>query len=199
MSEFQPRIPYMAEEKKPLPLAEIVTGVIITIILIVYALPRFMSWDEGSAIGDEISKLYYNLETAKNTAVKTKHRVWIEFHGTSGYTVFEDTNKNGTADTGEPTRKIKLNPEIQFGITLEPPVENVWGTGTISHPIEFTGGKKKIYFEPSGKASSTGAVYFIAKRDVAHSNADIRALKIIGANGEISVLKISPADSPPWK
>ncbi len=187
----------MAEEK-PLPIAEIVTGVIITIILIVYALPRLINWSEGSVIGDEASKLYYNLETAKNTAIKNKHRVWVEFQGASGYTIFEDTNRNGTADAGEPTRKIRLNPKIQFGINLEPPIQNVWGTGTVSRPIEFMGGGGKIYFKPSGKASSTGAVYLIAKTDVGNSDADIRALKIIGANGGISVLKISPGDFPPW-
>jgi Tfp pilus assembly protein FimT len=189
----------MAEEKKPLPIAEIVTGVIITIILIVYALPRLMNWTEGSVIGNEASKLYYNLARAKNTATKNKNRVWVEFQGTSGYTIFEDTNKNGIADTGEPIRKIKLNPEIQFGVNLEPPLQNVWGTGTVSRPIEFTNRKDKIYFEPSGKASSTGAVYFITKTDIGHSNANIQAVKIIGSVGEVSIVKISLSDSPPWK
>ncbi len=189
----------MAEEKKPLPIAEIVTGVIIVIILIVFGVPRFMNWSEGSEIANEASKIYYNLETAKNTAVKTNHRVWIEFQGTSRYTIFEDVNGNGIADTGEPTRKIKLNPKIQFGINLEPPIQNVWGTGTVSHPIEFPHGKEKFYFEPNGKASGTGAVYLIAKTDVGNSDADIRALKIIGAIGELSVLKFSPGDSPPWE
>ena len=189
----------MAEEKKPLPIAEIVTGVIIAIILIVYAVPRLISWTEGSAIDNEASKLYYNLTRAKNTATKNKSRVWIDFQGTSGYTIFEDTNKNGTADTGEPIRKIKLNPEIQFGVNPEPPIQNVWGTGAVSRPIEFTRGKEKIHFEPSGKASNTGAVYFIAKTDVGNSNANIRAVKIVGAVGEISVVRVSLSDSPPWK
>ncbi len=189
----------MDEEKKPLPLAEIVTGVLITIILIVFAVPRLMNWTEGSVIGNEVTRLYYNLETAKNTAVKTKHRVWVEFQGTSAYSVFEDVNGNGTLDTGEPNRKIKLNPEIQFGVNQEPPLQNVWGTGTVSRPIEFTNRKDKIYFEPSGKASSTGAVYFITKTDIGHSNDNIQAVKIIGAVGEVSIVKLSLSDSPPWK
>lgn len=189
----------MAQEEKPLPIAEIVTGVIITIILIVYALPRLMNWNEGSVIDDETSKLYYNLVRAKATAGKSKHRVWVEFQGTSGYTIFEDVNGNGIADTGEPTRKIKLNPGIQFGINPEPPIQNVWGSKTISRPIEFIGGKEKVYFKPNGTASSTGAIYFIAKTDVGQSNANIRAVKVMGAVGDISVLKVSPGDSPPWK
>lgn len=189
----------MAKEKKSLPVAEIVTGVIIAIILIVFALPRLMNWSEGSIIDKEVSRLYYNLETAKNTAVKNKHNVWVEFQGTSGYFIFEDTNRNGKVDSGEPNRKIKLNPEIQFGANLEPPIQNVWGTGTISNPIEFTRGRKKIHFQPSGKASSTGAVYLIAKKDMGNNNADIRAVKVMGAVGEISVVRISPTDLPPWK
>jgi Tfp pilus assembly protein FimT len=189
----------MAEENKPLPIAEIVTGVIICIILIVFALPRFMNSGQEDIIGDEASNLYYELVRAKNTAGKNKHRVWIEFQGSSGYTIFEDSNGNGTADAGEPTRTIKLNPVIQFGINPEPPLQNVWGTGTVSRPIEFTNKKDKIYFEPSGQASSTGAVYLITKTDIGQGNDNIRAVKIIGAVGEVSIIKVSLGDSPPWK
>jgi Tfp pilus assembly protein FimT len=189
----------MTEEKKPLPIDKIVIGFTIPIILIFFGLPRFVNWIEGSVIDNEVSTLYYNLETAKNTAVKTKHRVWVEIQGTYGYAIFEDINGNGTLDSGEPTRKVKLNPEIQFGINPEQPLQNVWGTGTVSDPIEFVKGGKKIYLKPNGKASSSGAVYFIAKKDLGSKDADIRALKIIGTKGEISVLKISPGDSPPWK
>jgi len=189
----------MAEEKKPLPIVEIVTGVIIVIILIVYALPRLMNWTEGSVIDNETTKLYYNLMRAKTTAGKNKHRVWVEFQGTSGYTIFEDVNGNGIQDNGEPTRNIKLNPDIQFGINPEPPTQDVWGTGTISRPVEFVGGIEKFYFKPNGTASSTGAVYFIAKTDVGQNNANIRAVRVMGAVGEISILKVSPGDSPPWK
>ncbi len=189
----------MAEEKKPLPVAEIVTGVLIVIILIVFAVPRLMNWTEGSVIANEATKLYFNLETAKNTAIKNKHKVWVAFLGTSGYMIYEDVNGNGILDNGEPTRKIKLHPDLQFGINLEPPIQNVWGTKTISHPIDFGNDGEKIFFKPNGTISSTGAVYLIAKKDMGNSNADIRALKILGGNGEISILKISPGDSPPWK
>lgn len=189
----------MAEEKKPLPIAQIVTGVIITIILIVFAVPRLMHWIEGSVIANEASKLYYNLNTAKNTAVKNKHNVWIVFKGTSGYVIFEDVNGDGILSPGEPKRKIKLDPSVQFGINLDPPAQNVWGTAIAGEPIDFIGGKTQFYFKPSGGASNTGAVYFISKMDVGNSNANIRAVKIIGASGAISVLRISPGDSPPWK
>lgn len=189
----------MAEEQKPLPIAEIVTGVIIVIILIVFAVPRLMNWSEGSITGGGASKLYYDLETAKNTAITSKHRVWIEFKGSTGYIIFEDINGNGARDSGEPLRSITLDPNIQFGVNLGMPIENVWGTGTVSRPIEFSDRKEKIYFEPSGKASSTGAIYLIAKKDMGSSNDDLRAVKIMGAIGTISVLKVSPGDSPPWK
>ena len=189
----------MAEEKKPLPIAEIVTGVIITIILIVFAVPRLMNWTEGSAIGNEASRLYFNLARAKKTAIKNKHKVWVVFQGTSGYMTFEDVNGNGTLDKGEPSRKIKLKPGIQFGINLEPPIQNVWGSGTVSHPIDFGKSKEKFYFKPSGKANSTGAIYLIAQTGVGSSDADIRAVKVMGAVGQISVMKFSPNDSPPWK
>ncbi|MDH5764133.1 MAG: GspH/FimT family protein [Nitrospinota bacterium] len=189
----------MAEEKKPLPLAEIVTGVIIVIILIVFALPRFMNWSEGSLIANEISKLYYDLDTAKNTAIKNKHNVWVTFQGTSGYLIFEDTNGNGSADAGESQRKVKLDPSVQFGVNLDPPVQNVWGTADATKPIDFAGGNNKFYFKSSGGASSTGVIYMIAITDVGNSQADIRAVKVIEGNGEIQVVRHSPGDSPPWK
>ena len=141
----------MAKNKKPLPIAEIVTGIIIVIILIVFAVPRYMNWTEGSIIKDEAIKLYYNLETAKNTAMKNKHKVWVVFQGKSRYMTFEDINGNGTFDNGEPSRKIKLNPKIQFGINKEPPLQNVWGTGTVPHPIDFGKSREKFHFKPSGR------------------------------------------------
>jgi len=189
----------MAEEKKPLPIAEIVTGVIIVIILMVIAVPRFIQWTEGSVIANAASKLFYDMGMAKNTAVQNKHKVWIVFQGTSGYLIFEDVNGNGARDGGEPVRTTKLDPSVQFGINLDPPIQNVWGTATVAKPIDFVGGKTKFYFKPSGKASSTGAVYLIALTDMGNSDADIRAVKVLGANGEISVMRISPGDSPPWK
>jgi hypothetical protein len=189
----------MAEEKKPLPIAEIVTGVIITIILIVYALPRFINSSQEEVIGIEASELYYKLAKAKNTALKTKHRVWVQFDGHSGYTIFEDVNSNGIADSGEPLQKIKLPPGIQFGANLDPPLENVWGTGTVKQPIELEGGKTRLFLSPKGSASRGGAVYFINKVDMGRTNANVRAVKIMGASGEISVMKPSPDSSPPWE
>jgi Tfp pilus assembly protein FimT len=189
----------MAEEKKPLPIAEIVTGIIIVIILVVFAVPRYMNWTEGSIIEEEATKLYYNLETAKNTAIKNKHKVWVVFQGKTGYMTFEDVNGNGSLDSGEPARKIKLNPKIKFGINREPPLQNVWGTDTVSNPIDFGRNREKFYFKPSGKANRSGAAYLIAQKDLGSGTADIRAIKVIGAIGEISVVKFSPNDSPPWE
>jgi Tfp pilus assembly protein FimT len=188
----------MAEEK-PLPIAEIVTGVIIVIILIVYAFPRFMNSAQEDIIGDKASELYYQLEKAKNTALKTKHRVWVQFDGNNEYTIFEDVNSNGKADGGEPFQKTQLPPEIQFGANLSPPLENVWGTGKVKQAIELEGGKTRLFLSPKGKASRTGAVYFINKADMGQTNDNTWAVKIMGATGEISVMKPSPGNSPPWK
>jgi len=53
-------------EKKPIPtIAQIITGVIIIIILMVIALPRFIKWTEGSVIANEASNLFYDLGLAK--------------------------------------------------------------------------------------------------------------------------------------
>ncbi len=185
--------------KKPIPIAEIITGVIIIIILMVIAVPRFIQWTEGSVIANAASKLFYDMGMAKNTAVQNKHKVWIVFQRTSGYLIFEDVNGNGARDGGEPVRTTKLDPSVQFGINLEPPIQNVWGTATVATPIDFVGGTTKFYFKPSGGSSSTGAVYLITLTDMGNSDADIRAVKVLGANGEISVMRISPSDSPPWK
>jgi Tfp pilus assembly protein FimT len=189
----------MAEENKPLPIAEIVTGVIICIILIVFALPRFMNSGQEDVIGDQASNLYYELVKAKNMSLKTRHQIWVQFNGTSGYTIFEDSNGNGTADAGEPLHTTQLPPGIQFGANLNPPLKNVWGTGNVQQGIELDGGKTELVFSPKGNANRGGAVYFINKADVGVTNANIWAVKIMGATGDISVMKPSPDSSPPWK
>ena len=189
----------MEETKKSLPIAEIVTGVIIVIILIVYAVPRIVGWSEGSVVGTEATKLYYILQKARTSSAQKKHQVWVEFHGTTGYSIFEDVNRNGKADPGEPAQHLKLDPAIQFGINPKPAMQNVWGTATVSKPVDFADGKPKFFFKPNGQASNTGAVYLIAKTDMGNQNADIRAIKIIGTSGTFNILKYSPHESPPWK
>ncbi|HEY5692329.1 MAG TPA: GspH/FimT family protein [Cyclobacteriaceae bacterium] len=203
MTVIQPRRTSMSSENKLLSIAKLATGVIIAAILFSFGIPGFMDHNQQSEIalkiGKDVSILYDNLQIAKNTAIKTKHRVWVQFLGTHGYTIFEDINGNGVFDTDEPMRKIDLSPENQFGINFKQPIQNVWGSGTVSQPIEFIGGNKMIYFKPNGKASSSGAVYFISKAEFGKDEADVRALKIVGANGKITVLKISRDYSPPWK
>ncbi len=190
----------MAEEiKKPLPMPEIVTGVLIVIILIVFALPRYLDWEEKGMVGDEASELYYQLTKAKNKAVDNQHRVWVKFEGTSGYSVIEDTNDNGTADSDELLHEVKLASGIQFGVSLEPPLENVWGTGTVTVPVDLEDGATELYFDPKGKANRAGAVYFINTVDLGNTNANVRAVKILGATGVISVVKAAPGKSPPWE
>lgn len=190
----------MAEEnKKPLPLPEIITGVLIVIILIVFALPRYMDWNEKGMVGNEASTLYYALVKAKNKAVDIQHRVWVKFEGTSGYSILEDLNDNGVADSDEPFHKVKLTPGIQFGVSLEPPLENVWGTGTVTLPVDLEDGATELYFDPKGKANRAGAVYFINTVDLGNTNANVRAIKILGATGAISMVKSAPGKSPPWE
>lgn len=189
----------MAEDNKQLPIVEIVTGVIIAIILIVFALPRLMNWSEGSPIDDEATDLYYNLERAKTTAIQNKHKVWVLFQKASEYSIFEDVNGNGRADKNEPSRRIRLRKNVQFGSNATPPLDNVWGSEAISKPIEIMGGDNKLYFNSAGQGSANGAVYFMSKKDVGVSNNNLRAVRILKTSGEIKVLRSSPDDAPPWK
>ena len=189
----------MTEDNKQLPIVEIVTGVILAIILIVFALPRLMYSGQGEVIENEASTLFYKLAKAKNRSLKTKLRVGVQFNGNSGYTIFEDVNGNGTADAGEPLEKTQLATKIQFGVNLTPSLENVWGTGNITQAIDLEGDNTQLFLNPKGSANRGGAVYFINKSDIGDTNAHVMAVKIIGASGEISVLKASPSSSPPWK
>ena len=158
-----------------------------------------MDWDEKGRVGNEASTLFYDLTKAKNKAVDTKHRVWVKFEGTSGYTVFEDINDNGTADSDEPLHKVELASGVQFGVNLDPPLQNVWGTGKVRVPVDLEGGAMELYFDAKGKANRAGAVYFINTVDVGNTNANVRAVKILGATGVISVVKAAPGKSPPWE
>ncbi|NIQ02531.1 MAG: hypothetical protein GWM98_20920 [Nitrospinaceae bacterium] len=189
----------MADEKKPAPIPEIVTGVIIVIIVIVFAVPRFMKWTEGSTIDNEAMKLISNLKLAASTAIKNKHRVWVTFKGTSVYTIFEDTNNNGAYDQGEPHRGIELPADVNFGVNQEPPVHNVWGNGTVSDPVDLVGGGHQFYFKTKGGISTNGAIYLIPAQDLGETNDNIRVIKFMSASGEISFMKPAPGASPPWQ
>lgn len=189
----------MAEDKKSLPIAKIITGVIIASILIVYALPRLMNWSEGSPIDTEASKLFNNIRVAKTTALKTKHKVWVRFVGNSTYTVYEDTNGNSKPDRGEPFRSIELNPAVRFGVNQQPEMQNVWGTGPATEGVEITNGGNKIAIDPKGQISSNGAIYLIPKADLGTRNDNMRAIKFLSVSGEVYLVRHDAGSSPPWK
>lgn len=190
----------MAEaDKKPTPIAEIVTGVIIVIILMVFALPRYMSWGEKNVVGDRASELLYDLMKAKNRAMSTGHQVWVVFKGNNGYTIFVDSNSNGQEDSGEVMLTATLPSGIQFGTNIDPPIGNVWGTGNAIKGVDLDDGGTKLYFDSKGRAQPGGAVYFINEVDVGVTNEFMRAVKILGATGEILMVKPAPGETPPWQ
>jgi len=187
------------EEKKPLPIAEIVTGLIMAAIIIVFAVPRYVSHEEKGAIGDDASNLFYDLHRAKNRALETKTRAWVVFDTNTTYTVFLDSNNNGEADSGEVMKSGKLSTGVEFGANIDPPLANVWGTANTKQGIDLDNGSRKFYFDSKGKANPGGAVYFINQVDVGVTNNNARAVKILGTTGEISMVKPAPGESPPWK
>lgn len=190
----------MAEEKKkPLPIIEIVTGIIIVAIIIVYGVPRYMGGQERDAVEDDASNLFYNLMKAKNRAMETKIPAFVVFEGNQSYTLFLDSNNNEVPDEGEVMNTGKLSPNVEFGINSNPPTPNVWGTGNVLKGIDLDDGSTQLYFNADGKADPGGALYFIHKADVGVTNNNVYAVRILGATGEIRVLKPAPGETPPWK
>ena len=191
----------MAPRKKQFPIAEVVTGIIMLIIVFTFGLPRYFNWLQESKIGVATSRMFEDLQVAKRTAIKNRHRVIVTFNAAaSGYTVHEDVNGNGVLDSGEPTRKAILGNGIQFGTNSKLNVMDIWGHEILEeNPIALIGGGNRIVFNTQGQASTSGAIYLVPAEEAGIRNDYLRAVRIIRTTGSIKVLRYAPNASPPWK
>ena len=190
----------MATKKRQLHIAEAVTGIIMVMIVLTVGLPRYLNWLQESKIGVATSQMHDDLQLAKNTAINNRHQVIVTFNATaSGYVIHEDVNGNGAFDAGEPQIKTVLKSGIQYGTNSKLNVTDIWGHEPLGeNPIALIGGGKNIIFNTQGQANRSGAVYLVPTDDADIRNDYLRAIQILGATGELRIMKYFAAASPPW-
>ena len=191
----------MATKKKELPIAEVITGIIMVIIILTFGLPRYFNWLQESKINIATSRILEDLHVARDTSGKNNHNVVVVFHpAASSYTIHEDTNGNNIYDSGEPQRKVVLENGVQFGTNSNLNVTDIWGQGLLGeNPVALVGGGNQIIFSPQGQASQSGAIYLVPVEESGINNNNLRAIQIIRTTGSIKVLNHTTSASPPWE
>ncbi|MCF8721123.1 GspH/FimT family protein [Nitrospina gracilis] len=190
-----------AGPQKELPIAEIVTGVVIVLILVFMGLPKLINWWRGVEANQEVVTFYDRLVMAQNTAVEKRKPVSVVFFpDRNAFSVHEDTNGNDAVDAGEFHEEFGLGEHLQYYGGSLPDLKNVWnGEPVGDRAVHLFGGGTRLTFNPLGQTSDNGAVYLIPKWDVGITAKNMRALKFLKTSGEIRVLHHTGQDDVPWK
>jgi hypothetical protein len=147
-----------------------------------------------------VQMLSTTMVAAQREAITGQHDVILTFDQLNRRVrVIWDVNSSGTADVGEHTRMLNLDPRITFGLGGAPP--RPFGV----QPINFNstiGGLPALIFHRNGNASGVGGFYITSTRAIAaaaigslkHAD-DTRAIEIGRATGRTEWFRYS---SPKW-
>ena len=93
-------------------LVELIATMVILTIVIATAVPNFTAWKTNYQIRAESDRVHMDLLLARMTAIKNNNDVVVTFVSASNsYSILNDTNNNGTADTGEALNNRTLENE----------------------------------------------------------------------------------------
>lgn len=178
-------------------LIEMVTVVSIVGILVAVAAPNYSKWAEKRLINAESQKLYLDLMLARSSAIKNNNNVIFTFNaGANSYKIHDDTDGDGTEDTGENVKSVSLDARVQFGF-FGSSITDMDGN-VVSASVALVGGGNIITFDSVGQASTGGSAYLIHGSDASESNDQLRAVSIIEATGSVDLWKYDTGQSPPW-
>ena|GEM_PF-1014027 len=178
-------------------LIEMITVVVVFGILLAVAAPNYSRWMEKRVINAESQKLYLDLMLARISAIKNNNDVICTFNaGANSYKIHDDTDGNGTEDTGETIKSVTQDPRVQFGF-VGSSITDIDGN-TVSTPVALADGGSVVTFDSKGQASTSGSVYLIHGSDVGQSNDRVKAISIVQATGGVDLWKYDYNQSPPW-
>ena len=145
-------------KKEGFSLLELLIVLAIMAIVSAIAAPNFMNYLAERRLNGAARQVMSDLMSARQKAVSQGHEFRVFFNGDNhSYTILDDTNSNGTADTGEATEGRDLHPDyydVTFTSTANPifyPRGTAWGT-TVTLSSSRTGVSKYV------KVASTGRV-----------------------------------------
>ena len=130
------------------------------------------------------------LQAAQREAVARQHDVLVIFDApNSRLQLVFDANGNGSADAGERTRGVTLEPQIRFGRPTAV-TARAFGAG----PVTLSDGSQTVVFRRNGAASASGGLYLSSVKALAGDSKryrDTRAIEITRATGRIEWFKYS--------
>jgi len=180
-------------------LIELITAMVILSIITATALPNFSNWRNNYQIRAESNRVHMDLRLARMTAIKNNNDVVVTFLPASQtYSILNDTNNNGTADTGESLNSRALENNVQFGFSGGSITD--MDNNSVTETVKM-GPSDIVVFDARGQASVSGVLFLINKYHFsAGSNDQLRGINVIQATGAAELWKYNAALTPiPWE
>ena len=180
-------------------LIELITAMVILSIITATALPNFSTWRNNYQIRAESNRVHMDLRLARMTAIKNNNNVVVTFLPASQtYSILNDTNNNGTADTGESLNSRALENNVQFGFSGGSITD--MDNNSVTETVKM-GPSDIVVFDARGQASVSGVLFLINKYHFsAGSNDQLRGINVIQATGAAELWKHNAALTPiPWE
>ena len=180
-------------------LIELITAMVILSIITATALPNFSTWRNNYQIRAESNRVHMDLRLARMTAIKNNNDVVVTFLPASQtYSILNDTNNNGTADTGESLNSRALENNVQFGFSGGSITD--MDNNSVTETVKM-GPSDIVVFDARGQASVSGVLFLINKYHFsAGSNDQLRGINVIQATGAAELWKYNAALTPiPWE
>jgi Tfp pilus assembly protein FimT len=185
---------------KEWPVAEVVTGIIIVLIIVFLGLPKLAHWWHDYQINQDVVSFHDKLTMAKNTAVEKRNPVYVTFHPEQNtYAIHEDKNNNQKVDDGEFHQVFQLGEHLRYATQAGQDLKGVWaGKPVTEGPVRLLRGGRRLIFDPLGQASDNGTVYLIPTEDIGVTKDHMRALQIHKTTGEIRIRRYTGEGNIPW-
>ncbi len=181
-----------------LTIVELITTMAVLAIIISTAVPNFTAWKINYQIRSESQRVHMTLLSARMTAIKNNNDVVITFLPASHtYTILDDTNSDGIADTGEPLKSLALENDVRFGFN-GPSITDM-DNNTVTETVKM-GPSDIVTFDGRGQASLSGVLFLIHEDDYPVGNDRLRGISVIQATGAAELWEYKAGLSPiPWE
>lgn len=172
-------------------LIELLVTIALMSILTAIAIPALLSVRPAWNVNSTARGIMMDMQLARVKAISKNRQHWVRFGypAANQYSIWEDTNANGTWQTPGDSliMTVDLPSGIQFGSAGG--IAGPGGSAIDADGINF-GLDNAVSFKRTGEAD-TGTVYLVPTEDVANNRTDrIRAVRILyGVTGYIKAYK----------